>query len=244
MLLKRKIIGKNDFDFFVENQKRDLRVFIDSQPAQAQERAEEETLHLLDIGTTKVVPELIGSARCPGDPSRLFLLARPAKIRSPINQRKPLQHQSRQSRQSQVERKLTRSPIPSPTASDAQVRIDAESAGAVYPAAQATLSRALAAQGFAPPNWAVAKGPRDRVTVQNVFSGRIPVRGEDPKALPFASSGIYLLWQLFSGATRQKITGPGTVDIWLPDPAIKPLLVNKTSQSKKVTPTPLPLPRK
>ena len=137
------------------------------------------------------------------------------------------------------------STIRSPTASDAQVRIDVESAGAVPPAAQAALSRALAAQGFAPPNWAVGKGPRDRVTVQTLFSGSMPVQGgENQKSAPFASWGRTLLWQFCPSATRQKITGPGSVDIWLPDPAIKPLLVNKTSQSKKVTPTPLPLPRK
>jgi hypothetical protein len=33
----------------VANQKRDLKVFIDSQPAQAQERAEKLTLHVLEI---------------------------------------------------------------------------------------------------------------------------------------------------------------------------------------------------
>ncbi len=40
VLLRERKIDKEDFDYFVENQKRDLRVFIDSQPAQAQERAE------------------------------------------------------------------------------------------------------------------------------------------------------------------------------------------------------------
>jgi hypothetical protein len=49
ILLKQRKIDKEDFDFFVENQKRDLRVFIDSQPAQAQERAEKLTLHVLEI---------------------------------------------------------------------------------------------------------------------------------------------------------------------------------------------------
>ena len=34
VLLKKRKIDKEDFDFFVENQKRDLRVFVDSQPAQ------------------------------------------------------------------------------------------------------------------------------------------------------------------------------------------------------------------
>jgi hypothetical protein len=49
VLLKKKKIDKEDFDHFVANQKRDLRVDIDSQPAQAQERAEKLTLHVLEI---------------------------------------------------------------------------------------------------------------------------------------------------------------------------------------------------
>jgi len=49
ILLKKRKIDKEDFDHFVENQKRDLRVYIDSQPAQAQERAEKLTLHVLEI---------------------------------------------------------------------------------------------------------------------------------------------------------------------------------------------------
>jgi len=59
VLLKNGEIDKEDFDFFVENQKRDLRVFVDSQPAQSQERAEKLTLHILEIAATKVVPVLI-----------------------------------------------------------------------------------------------------------------------------------------------------------------------------------------
>ena len=59
VLLKMRKIDKEDFDFFVENQKRDLRVFVDSQPAQSQERAEKLTLHILEIAATKVVPVLI-----------------------------------------------------------------------------------------------------------------------------------------------------------------------------------------
>jgi hypothetical protein len=49
VLLKNREIDKEDFDHFVENQKRDLRVFVDSQPAQAQERAEKLTLRVLEI---------------------------------------------------------------------------------------------------------------------------------------------------------------------------------------------------
>src|ERR1043166_9924965 len=40
VLLKNRKIDKEDFDYFVENQKRDLRVYVDAQPAQDQERAE------------------------------------------------------------------------------------------------------------------------------------------------------------------------------------------------------------
>src|SRR6266581_3930371 len=59
ILLKEHKIDKEDFDYFVENQKRDLRVFIDSQPAQAQERTEKLTLQVLEIAATKVVPVLL-----------------------------------------------------------------------------------------------------------------------------------------------------------------------------------------
>ena len=59
ILLKKRNIDKEDFEFFVENQKRDLRVFVDSQPAKSQERAEKLTLHVLEIAATKVVPVLI-----------------------------------------------------------------------------------------------------------------------------------------------------------------------------------------
>jgi uncharacterized membrane protein YheB (UPF0754 family) len=58
ILLKKRKIDKEDFDFFVENQKRDLRVFIDSQPAQAQERAEKLTLRVMEIAA-KVAIALI-----------------------------------------------------------------------------------------------------------------------------------------------------------------------------------------
>ena len=59
ILLKKRKIDREDFDFFIENQKRDLRVFIDGQPAQAQERAERLTLHILETAATKVVPVLL-----------------------------------------------------------------------------------------------------------------------------------------------------------------------------------------
>jgi len=60
VLLKEHKIDKEDFDYFVENQKRDLRVFIDSQPAQAQERAEKLTLQLLGMAATRIAPLLLG----------------------------------------------------------------------------------------------------------------------------------------------------------------------------------------
>ena len=59
VLLKDRKIDKEDFNYFVENQKRDLRVYVDAQPAQNQERAEKLTLHVLEIAVTKVVPILI-----------------------------------------------------------------------------------------------------------------------------------------------------------------------------------------
>ena len=58
VLLKERKIDKEDFDFFIENQKRDLRVFVDSQPAQSQERAEKLTLRVLEIAA-KVAIALI-----------------------------------------------------------------------------------------------------------------------------------------------------------------------------------------
>ena len=59
VLLKNHQIDKDDFDYFVENQKRDLRAYVDSQPAQSQEHAEKVTLKVLEIAVTKVVPLLI-----------------------------------------------------------------------------------------------------------------------------------------------------------------------------------------
>src|SRR4029077_43943 len=59
VLLKKRKIDKEDFDFFVENQKRDLRVFIDSQPAQQQERAEKLTLRVLEIAAKVAIALII-----------------------------------------------------------------------------------------------------------------------------------------------------------------------------------------
>jgi hypothetical protein len=58
VLLKKRQIDKEDFDHFVESQKRDLRVFVDAQPAQAQERAEKLTIRVLEIAA-KVAIALI-----------------------------------------------------------------------------------------------------------------------------------------------------------------------------------------
>jgi hypothetical protein len=58
VLLKNRKIDKEDFDHFIENQKRDLRVYVDGQPAQAQERAEKLTIQVLEIAA-KVAIALI-----------------------------------------------------------------------------------------------------------------------------------------------------------------------------------------
>ncbi len=58
VLLKKRQIDKEDFDYFIESQKRDLRVFVDGQPAQAQERAEKLTIQVLEIAA-KVAIALI-----------------------------------------------------------------------------------------------------------------------------------------------------------------------------------------
>ena len=59
VLLKERKIDKEDFDYFVANQRRSLRIFIDSRPAQKQERAEKLTINLLEIAAQKLVPVLI-----------------------------------------------------------------------------------------------------------------------------------------------------------------------------------------
>jgi hypothetical protein len=58
VLLKKRQIDKEDFDYFIESQKRDLRVFVDGQPAQAKERAEKLTIQVLEIAA-KVAIALI-----------------------------------------------------------------------------------------------------------------------------------------------------------------------------------------
>ena len=58
VLLKNRKIDKEDFDYFIENQKRDLQVYVDGQPAQAQERAEKLTIQVLEIAA-KVAIALI-----------------------------------------------------------------------------------------------------------------------------------------------------------------------------------------
>ena len=58
VLLKNHEIDKDDFDYFVENQKRDLRAYVDSQPAQSQEHAEKVTIQVLEIAA-KVAIALI-----------------------------------------------------------------------------------------------------------------------------------------------------------------------------------------
>lgn len=59
VMVSKGELDQDDFDFFVEEQRRAAQIFIDSQPPQAQERAEKLTLHLLDVAATKIVPVLI-----------------------------------------------------------------------------------------------------------------------------------------------------------------------------------------
>jgi hypothetical protein len=59
VLVKKRKLTRDEFDFFVEKQKRAAKIFIDSQPPQAQERAEKLTLHILEVAATKIVPLLI-----------------------------------------------------------------------------------------------------------------------------------------------------------------------------------------
>ncbi len=57
--VRDKKLDREDFNYFVERQKRSLQIFIDSQPAQAQERAEKLTISLLEMAAKKIVPILI-----------------------------------------------------------------------------------------------------------------------------------------------------------------------------------------
>ena len=59
VLVSKHQLDQEDFNFFVENQKRAAQIFIDSQPPQAQERAERLTIHVLEIAATKIVPLLL-----------------------------------------------------------------------------------------------------------------------------------------------------------------------------------------
>jgi len=67
ILLKKRIIDKEDCDFFVENQKRDLRAFVASQALHAQAAAKRLTLDLLNVAASKVVP-MFSVAALEGDP--------------------------------------------------------------------------------------------------------------------------------------------------------------------------------
>ena len=62
VLVSKGKLDQDDFNFFVENQKRAAQIFIDSQPPQAQERAERLTIHVLEVAATKIVPVLIAAA--------------------------------------------------------------------------------------------------------------------------------------------------------------------------------------
>jgi polyhydroxyalkanoate synthesis regulator phasin len=62
VLVSKGELDQDDFDFFVENQKRAAQIFIDSQPPREQERAEKLTIHILEVAATKIVPVLIAAA--------------------------------------------------------------------------------------------------------------------------------------------------------------------------------------
>ena len=62
VLVSKGELDQDDFNFFVENQKRAAQIFIDSQPPQEQERAERLTIHVLEVAATKIVPVLIAAA--------------------------------------------------------------------------------------------------------------------------------------------------------------------------------------
>ena len=62
ILVSKGELDQDDFNFFVENQKRAAQIFIDSQPPQQQERAERLTIHVLEVAATKIVPVLIAAA--------------------------------------------------------------------------------------------------------------------------------------------------------------------------------------
>jgi polyhydroxyalkanoate synthesis regulator phasin len=59
VLLSKGELDQEDFNFFIENQKRAAAIFVASQPAQAQERAERLTLRLLETAATKIAPLLL-----------------------------------------------------------------------------------------------------------------------------------------------------------------------------------------
>jgi polyhydroxyalkanoate synthesis regulator phasin len=61
LMVSKGELDQEDFNFFLENQKRAAKIFLDSQPAQAQERAEKLTINLLQIAASKIVPALIAS---------------------------------------------------------------------------------------------------------------------------------------------------------------------------------------
>jgi hypothetical protein len=84
----------------------------------------------------------------------------------------------------------------------------------------------------------VGKGPSDRVTVQHYFPEDDIKAEEIQKALRRIMGKVPV--DVPPRRDPPKDYRPGHIDIWLPNPAIKLLFDNKTSQSKKVTPTPPP----
>ena len=234
VLLKERKIDEKDFDFFVKNQKRDLRVFIDSQPAQTQGRVEKLTLHLLDIAATKVVPVLISSPDASLPPSPAISPGR-NEIANQSAQTNAAPVQSVEQMPAQAQTNV--SMVPGAGPGEGQGGIDIESAETVPPRARGALSQALAAEGFAPRNWAVGKGPRERVTVQHYFPEDAVKAERIQKALLRIMGKVPPVAVLPRRDPPKEDYRPGQVDIWLPNPAIKLLLDNKP------TPTPRPGPR-
>src|ERR1044072_6460078 len=56
VLVSKGELDQDDFNFFVENQKRAAQIFIDSQPPRAQERAERLTIPVLEVAAATLWP--------------------------------------------------------------------------------------------------------------------------------------------------------------------------------------------
>src|SRR5262249_55615862 len=109
--------------------------------------------------------------------------------------------------------------------------IDIESAGIVPQDARKFLSEALARDDFSPRNWAIGKGPSDRIVVRYYSSEdeerAISIRNPLPNALREINV------QVQGPLNPPQNYRNGHVDIWLPSKAIQLLSGDKPGQSKK-----------